>query len=576
MTRFRYFLLLTAMTSIFVSQLPLTERVEAAWRDPVRAPKAMVASQHPLASQAGLDIMKKGGNAVDAAIAVGIMLAVVYPEAGNLGGGGFMLIRKADGTTTTIDYRERAPAASTRDMFVDKDGNVIRGEGSSTVGYRASGVPGTAAGFEMALKKYGSGKVSWAELVAPARKVAEDGYILTNRLANLFKSYERDLSKYEDSKRIFLNEGNHFKEGDVLKQPDLARTLGRMEKHGPREFYTGETAKLIADDMARNNGLITMKDLADYKPVERAPLRGRYRGHEIITMAPPSSGGIVMLQILNMLEDRDIKSMGYNSAAYYHLLAEAMRRAYADRAKYMGDPDYSNIPVKELIDPAYSKSRATSIAPDKVTRSIDIQAGEIIGKEGTETTHYTVVDPEGNVVSNTYTINDLYGSAVTIKGTGVLMNNEMDDFASRPGVPNLFGLVQGEVNAVGPGKRPLSSMTPTIVLDKDGKFWFATGARGGPRIISAVLQIILNMIDHGMNIQQATDAPRVHHQWLPDEIRTEPFGLSPDTARLLESYGHKLNVQGYNAQATGIAVEAKTGVRLGAIDSRGDGEAIGY
>lgn len=564
------------MTSIFVSQLPLAERAEAAWRDPVRAPKAMVASQHPIASQVGLEIMRKGGNAVDAAIAVGIMLAVVYPEAGNLGGGGFMLIRKADGTTTSIDYRERAPAAATRDLFVDKDGNIIRGEGSSTVGYRASGVPGTAAGFEMALKKYGSGKVSWAELIAPARKVAEDGYVLTNRLANLFKSYERDLSKYEDSKRIFLNGGNHFKEGDVLKQPDLARTLGRMEKHGPREFYTGETARLIADDMARNNGLITLKDLADYKPVERAPLRGKYRGHEIITMAPPSSGGIVMLQILNMLEDRDIKSMGYNSAAYYHLLAEAMRRAYADRAKYMGDPDYSNIPVKELIDPEYSKSRGATIIPDKVTKSSDIQAGEIIGKEGTETTHYTVVDPEGNVVSNTYTINDLYGSAVTIKGTGVLMNNEMDDFASRPGVPNLFGLVQGEVNAVGPGKRPLSSMTPTIVLDKDGNFWFATGARGGPRIISAVLQIVLNMIDHGMNIQQATDAPRVHHQWLPDEIRTEPFGLSPDTARLLESYGHKLNVQGYNAQATGIAVEPKTGVRLGAIDSRGDGEAIGY
>lgn len=576
MKKLRYFLLLTAMTSIFVSQLPLTERAEAAWRDPVRAPKAMVASQHPIASQVGLEIMRKGGNAVDAAIAVGIMLAVVYPEAGNLGGGGFMLIRKADGTTTSIDYRERAPAAATRDLFVDKDGNIIRGEGSSTVGYRASGVPGTAAGFEMALKKYGSGKVSWAELIAPARKVAEDGYVLTNRLANLFKSYERDLSKYEDSKRIFLNDGNHFKEGDVLKQPDLARTLGRMEKHGPREFYTGETARLIADDMARNNGLITMKDLADYKPVERAPLRGRYRGHEIITMAPPSSGGIVMLQILNMLEDRDIKSMGYNSAAYYHLLAEAMRRSFADRAKYMGDPDYSNIPVKELIDPEYSKSRGATIAPDKVTKSGEIQAGEVVIKEGTETTHYTVVDAEGTVVSNTYTINDLYGSAVTIKGTGVLMNNEMDDFASRPGVANLFGLVQGEVNAVGPGKRPLSSMTPTIVLDKDGNFWFATGARGGPRIISAVLQIVLNMIDHGMNIQQAIDAPRVHHQWLPDEIRTEPFGLSPDTSRLLEAFGHKLNVQGYNAQATGIAVEAKTGVRLGAIDSRGDGEAIGY
>lgn len=576
MKTLRISLLSLVVFSLLMSHLSISQPAQAAWREPVRAPKAMVASQHPIASQVGLDIMKKGGNAVDAAIAVGLMLAVVYPEAGNLGGGGFMLIRLADGTTTSIDYREIAPNAANRDMFLDKDGNIIRGEGSSTVGYRASGVPGTVAGFEMALKKHGSGKISWAELVAPARKVADEGFILTNRLANLFKSYERDLSKYEDSKRIFLNNGNHFKEGDVLKQPDLARTLGRMEKVGPREFYTGETARLIADDMARNNGLITLKDLAEYKPVERVPLRGNYRGHEIITMAPPSSGGIVMLQILSMLENRDIKSLGYNSAAYYHLIAEALRRAFADRAKYMGDPDYATIPVKQLIDPEYSKSRGASILPDKVTKSSDVQAGEVVIKEGTETTHYTVVDPQGNVVSNTYTINDLYGSAVTIKGTGVLMNNEMDDFASRPGVPNLFGLVQGEANAVGPRKKPLSSMTPTIVLDKDGKFWFATGARGGPRIISAVLQIVINMIDHGMNIQQAIDAPRIHHQWLPDEIRTEPLGLSPDTAKILESYGHKLNVQGYNAQATGIAIEPKTGVRLGAIDSRGDGEAIGY
>jgi len=572
----RLSLLSSVFVSILMNQLTISQPVEAAWREPVRAPKAMVASQHPIASQIGLEIMKKGGNAVDAAIAVGLMLAVVYPEAGNLGGGGFMLIRMADGTTTSIDYREIAPNAASRDLFIDKDGNIIRGEGSSTVGYRASGVPGTVAGFEMALKKYGSGKISWAELVAPARKVADEGFVLTNRLANLFKSYERDLSKYEDSKRIFLNNGDDFKEGDVLKQPDLARTLGRMERIGPREFYTGETARLIADDMARNNGLITLKDLAEYKPVERVPLRGTYRGHEIITMAPPSSGGIVMLQILNMLEDRDIKSLGYNSAAYYHLIAEALRRSFADRAKYMGDPDYATIPVRQLIDPEYSKSRGASILPEKVTKSSEIQAGEVTIKEGTETTHYTVVDPQGNVVSNTYTINDLYGSAVTIKGTGVLMNNEMDDFASRPGVPNLFGLVQGEANAVGPRKKPLSSMTPTIVLDKDGKFWFATGARGGPRIISAVLQIVINMIDHGMNIQQAIDAPRIHHQWLPDEIRTEPLGLSPDTAKVLESYGHKLNVQGYNAQATGIAIEPKTGVRLGAIDSRGDGEAIGY
>ena len=536
----------------------------------------MVASQHEIASRIGVEVLKKGGNAVDAAIAVGIALAVVYPEAGNLGGGGFMLIRFKDGRTTSIDYREMAPKAATRDVFVDKDGNLIRGEGGSTVGYRASGVPGTLAGFDMAFKKYGSGKVKWADLVEPSRAVAQNGYVLTDRLARLFVSYKETLSKYPESNRIFLRNGDFFKEGDVLKQPELAETLTRIKTQGAKEFYTGKTAQLIAADMKANNGLITMEDLKNYVAKERTPLRGTYRGHEIITMPPPSSGGIVMLQVLNMLEGYDIRGMGHHSSAKYHVLAEAMRRSFADRAEYMADPDFSDVPVEKLVDKKYAEERRATIQPNKASSSRDIKFGEFNTAEGMETTHYTVVDAEGTVVSNTYTINDLYGSRVTIKGTGVLMNDEMDDFAARPGRPNLFGLVQGERNKVEGGKRPLSSMTPTIVMRKDGRPWFALGARGGPRIISAVMQSVINVIDHDMNIQQAIDAPRIHQQWLPDEIMYEPYGMSPDTLNILKGFGHTfVNRPGYIASATGIMI-GEDGVRLGAIDSRSDGVAIGY
>lgn len=545
------------------------------WREPVRGKHAMVAAQHEIASRVGVDVMKKGGNAVDAAIAVGLALAVVYPEAGNIGGGGFMLIRKANGDVFAIDYREMAPKAATRDVFVDKSGNLIRGEGSSTIGYRASGVPGTMAGFDLAFKKYGSGKVKWEELVEPARKLAEDGYVLSYRLANLFKAYKANLSKYPESNRIFLNNGKYFEEGDRLVQRDLAQTLGRIQSQGATEFYTGKTAELIAADMKANNGLITLDDLKNYKAKERSPLRGTYRGHEIITMPPPSSGGLVMLQVLNMLENYDLSAMGYNSAAKYHVLAEASRRAFADRAEFMADPDFADVPVNRLIDKKYAEERRSTIDPQKASKSSAIGHGKI-GAEPTETTHYTVVDGSGMVVSNTYTINDLYGSAVTAKGTGVLLNDEMDDFAARPGKPNMFGLIQGERNAVQPMKRPLSSMTPTIVLRKDGSLWFAVGARGGPRIISAVMQTVMNVIDHKMDIQAAIDAPRIHHQWYPDELYFEPFGLSPDSRKILESYGHKFAERPGNiASATGIMIDDE-GVRLGAIDSRSDGEAIGY
>ncbi|MGD9589466.1 MAG: gamma-glutamyltransferase [Pyrinomonadaceae bacterium] len=544
--------------------------------EPARGKNAMVASQHELASKAGVDVLKKGGNAVDAAIAVGLALAVVYPEAGNIGGGGFMVIRKPDGKAFAIDYREMAPAAAHRDIFVDKEGKLISGEGGSTVGYRASGVPGTMAGFDLAFKKHGSGKVKWGELVEPARRLAVDGFVLSYRLAALFYAYREQLAKYPDSNRIFLNNGKYLDEGDTLKQPELGATLARIQKQGATEFYTGETARLIAADMKANNGLITLEDLKNYVAKEREPLRGTYRGHEIITMPPPSSGGLVMLQVLNMLEPHDIKSLGHNAAAMVHLLTEASRRAFADRAEYMADPDFADVPAPILIDKKYSTERMAKFERTKATPSSELKPGVIVRSEGNDTTHYTIIDKDGMVVSNTYTINDLYGSRVTAKGTGILLNDEMDDFAARPGQPNLFGLVQGERNKVEGGKRPLSSMTPTIVMRKDGTPWFAVGARGGPRIISAVMQSVINVIDFGMNIQEAIDAPRIHHQWLPDQIYYEPFGLSADTMAILGSYGHKFPERpGGIASATAIMINNE-GVRLGAIDSRSDGAAIGY
>jgi gamma-glutamyltranspeptidase / glutathione hydrolase len=568
-----FFVLFLFLLNLF----PIPQKTFGAWREPVRAKHGMVASQHELASKIGVEVLKKGGNAVDAAVAVALALAVVYPEAGNLGGGGFMVIRFKDGKTAAIDYREMAPLAATRDVFVDGKGELIRGEGGSTVGYRASGVPGTPAGLDLAFQKYGSKKILWKDLVEPARALAQNGYVLSYRLAELFKSYKNTLEKYEDSKKIFLNGGRMFEEGDVLKQPELALTLARMQKLGAKEFYTGQTAQLIADDMKRNKGLITLEDLKNYVAKERTPVRGTYRGYEIITMPPPSSGGIVMLQVLNMLENYDLRKMGYNSAQKYHLLAEAMRRAFADRAEFMGDPDFAKVPTAQLLDKNYAKKRAATINLTQATKSSDVKAGEVTFAEGTETTHFTVVDGDGNVVTNTYTINDLYGSRVTAKGTGVLLNDEMDDFAARPGKPNMFGLIQGENNSVQPRKRPLSSMTPTIVLRKDGSVWFALGARGGPRIITAVLQTVINVIDYDMNIQEAIDAPRIHQQWFPDEVLYEPLGMSPDTLKILENLGQKFADRPANiASATGIAIEEKTGIKFGAIDSRSDGEAIGY
>jgi gamma-glutamyltranspeptidase/glutathione hydrolase len=537
----------------------------------------MVASTNEVASKVGVDIMKRGGNAVDAAIAVAFALAVTHPAAGNLGGGGFMMIRLKDGSTTAIDYREMAPAAATRNIYLDKDGKVIEGEGGSIEGYRAAGVPGTVRGMELALRKYGSGKMSWAQLIEPARRLAANGFNVTYTLARSLRGSREYLSKYPETKRIYLNNGKFYNEGDVFVQPDLAATFTRLQQRGPNEFYTGQTAQLIAADMKRHNGLLTLDDLSGYVAKERQPLRGNYRGYEVISMPPPSSGGAVLIEMLNILEGYDLKKMDWASSGRYHLMTEAMRRAFADRAEYMGDTDFAKVPIAGLIDKKYAAQLRNTINPERASTSEQVKAGKPTGYESDETTHFTVVDAEGNAVANTYTLNNSYGSAVVSKGTGLIMNDEMDDFAAKPGTPNLYGLIQGERNAVAPRKRPLSAMTPTFVLRKDGSLWFTVGSPGGPTIINTVLDVITNVVDYGMNIQQAIDAPRIHHQWLPDELVFEPYGLSGDTQSALTARGHKLAKPRYLGDAEGIMIEEKTGVRLGATDPRrSDGLAVGY
>jgi gamma-glutamyltranspeptidase/glutathione hydrolase len=566
--------------SILISPLSVGHASSVAARprsnEPVRGRHGMVATQSRAASQAGLDVLRRGGNAVDAAVAIALAMAVAFPEAGNLGGGGFMMIRLADGRTTAIDYRETGPTGATRNLYVDRTGALFAGEGSSTVGYRAAGIPGTVAGLDMALKKYGSGKLTWSELVEPARKLAVDGFRITARMERNLQA-ATDLAKYDDSKRIFLNGGKFWQEGDLLKQPDLAATLTRLQQKGPREFYEGRTAQLIVADMKAHNGLITAADLKNYTPKERKPVFGSYRGYNIVSMPPPSSGGTALLEILNILEGYDLTKMGWASASKYHVLIEAMRRGFADRAEYMGDPEFNRIPVTGLIDKRYADGLRQTISQRRASTSEEIRAGQPAGAEGANTTHFTVVDAAGNAVTNTYTLNDLYGSKVTVKGTGILLNDEMDDFTSAPGKPNQYGLIQGERNAVAPKKKPLSSMVPTFVLRPDGSLWFAVGARGGPHIITAVLQTIINVVDHQMNLQQAIDAPRLHHQWLPDEVYWEPFGISADTRNILENMGHRFREKSaFNSSMTGIMIEEGTNVRLGAIDMRGDGVAMGY
>jgi gamma-glutamyltranspeptidase/glutathione hydrolase len=551
----------------------------SASRPPVRGKHGMVSSVSEIASQVGVEILKRGGNAVDAAVAVGLALAVVWPSAGNLGGGGFMVIRLADGKATAIDYREMGPGAAHRNVYLDEQGNYIKE--SSTYGHKAAGVPGTVAGLAYALEKYGTMK--WAAVAEPARKLAADGFPVWYQLERSLKGASEHLSRYPETKRIFLRNDRPYLTGEIFKQPELAAVFERMIKKGPREFYQGKTAQLIEESMRRagdgdNQGKIwmTVEDLKNYQPVEREPLRTKYRGYEIITMPPPSSGGVAMTEMLNILERYDLKSMGPGSSQSIHLMVEAMRRAFADRAQYLGDPDFVKVPVAGLTSRKYADKLATTIDLNRASTSQEINNGDPLPYESEETTHFTVVDKDGNVASNTYTLNDSYGNKVTVEGAGFLLNNEMDDFAPKPGSPNYYGLIQGEANAVAARKRPLSSMTPTIVL-KDGRLWFAVGSPGGPTIINTVMQVIINIIDHGMNIQQAISWPRVHHQWMPDSITYEPFGLVPDVKNRLEVMGHKLiDKPRYMGDAEGVMIEDKTEVRLGGCDPRLDGRSVGY
>lgn len=536
----------------------------------------MVVSVSDIASRVGVETMRRGGNAIDAAVAVGLALAVTWPEAGNIGGGGFMLIRRADGRAEVIDYRERAPLAATRGMYLDKEGNVI--DKASSVGYKAVGVPGTVAGFALALKRHG--RMSWQDVIEPARKLASEGFPVSQYLARGMREKAELISKHPETRRIFIRDGKYYEEGERFVQPELAATLARMKKEGPREFYEGETARLISEDMKANGGLITARDLKEYEPTVREPLTGTYRGFEIMTVPPPSSGGIAIIQTLNMLERHNLKELGFGSSDTLHLLIESLRRAFADRSEYLGDPDFGKVPVKGLISKKYAEDLGKTIDPNRATPSGSLRAGKPSEYEATETTHFTVADAEGNVVSNTYTINELYGSGVTARGTGIVLNNEMDDFTAKPGVPNTWGLVQTDVNAIAPRKRPVSSMTPTLIL-KDGKPYLALGSPGGATIISVVLQVIINVIDFEMNPQQAVDAPRFHHQWFPDKVRWEPFGINRDTRLALEKKGHVFEAKpGYTKPIMGdvhaIMIDPKTNLRLGAADPRRGGAAAGF
>ncbi|MCW3100741.1 MAG: gamma-glutamyltransferase 1, Threonine peptidase family [Chthonomonadaceae bacterium] len=542
---------------------------------PVHAAHGMVATAESRATEVGVAILKKGGNAVDAAVAVGMALAVTYPVAGNLGGGGFMLIRMANGETVAIDYREVAPRLATRNMYLDAQGNAI--PDASLVGSRASGVPGTVAGLALAQQKYG--KLSWREVLEPARLLAAHGFPLSYSQAYGLRT-DKLLSIFPESRRIFQKDGHFYAPGDLFKQPELAATLQRLQSKGPQEFYEGETAQKIVQEMQQSHGLITLEDLKRYKPIVRTPLHGTYRGLDILTMPPPSSGGVALIEMLNTLERFPLREMGYNGSKTDHLLIETMKRAFADRAEHLGDPDSVHVPVTGLTSKRYATQLAASIDLLHATPSTEIHAATPAQLESEQTTHFSIVDAQGDAVTNTYTLNGAYGCGLTVRGAGFLLNNEMDDFAAKPGTPNGYGLVQGEANAIAPGKRPLSSMTPTIVLKK-GKLYMVIGSPGGPTIITTVLQVILNVVDFDMNLREAIAAPRFHHQWLPDVVRYEAYRFPPDVRDALKGMGHQLGntlLRGtYWGDAEGIMIDQNTGLYLGASDPRSnDSRALGY
>jgi len=554
--------------------------------EPTRAAHAMVVSIHHDASDAGVEVLKQGGNAVDAAVAVGFALAVVYPAAGNIGGGGFMLIRDKHGKTHFLDYREKAPAGASRDMYLDAQGNVV--PGMSLVGYKASGVPGSVAGLTYAQKHYG--KLTLAQDMAPAIRLASEGFVLTEEEARNLHS--KNLTRFPTSAKIFQRDGNFYNAGDTLKQPELADTLRRIAKD-PSDFYKGTMAKQIADFEKAGGGLITAQDLAAYQVKERKPIKGKYRGYDLVTAPPPSSGGIVLVEILNILSGYDLAKLGPDrSTPQVHTITEAFRRAYMDRGDYLGDPDFNKLPLKQMANMKYAKAWRASIEPTKPTTSASLvrptgfmppppQATMV--KESTQTTHYSVVDADGNAVATTTTLNGGFGCGVTIEGLGFLMNNEMDDFTSKVGVPNVYGLIQSSANSIEPGKRPLSAMTPTIITRK-GKLAYVMGTPGGSTIITTVANNIISAIDNGLNIQQVADAPRFHHQYLPDRLDLEKkFPVPP--AEELKAMGYTINRlavadeknPGVWGDSELIAVDPKTGELLGGHDSRRNyGKAAGY
>jgi gamma-glutamyltranspeptidase/glutathione hydrolase len=554
----------------------------------VRAPHGMVASDEELGSQAGVEILKRGGNAVDGAVAVAFALAVVEPSAGNIGGGGFMLVRLANGRTTFFDYREVAPAKATRDMYIKPDGTLDKE--LSVIGYKSVAVPGTVAGLELALKTYG--KLKLADVMAPAIHLAEDGFPVSEKLARQLDGERPVLQQFGVSRRIFLNDGKMFHAGDTFKQPELAATLKRIAKNGAAEFYRGETAQMVVDDIKRMGGLITLEDLAQYQPKVRQALQANYEldGHkwDVITSPPPSSGGVAIIEAMNMLQAVPLK--GWDDPQSVHMVVETMRRVFADRAAYLADPDFAKVPVEGLTSDCYAKELVATIDPQRASSSKEVKAGapHVCGvsadndsvpqtislNDGPHTTHFSVVDAAGNAVASTYTLNNSYGSGVT-STAGFLLNDEMDDFTTQPGVPNaLFGLIQSEANAVAPGHRPLSSMTPTILL-RDGKLSFVTGSPGGPTIISATLLSVLNWMRLGLDAQAAINAPRFHHQWMPDVILMEKdFPASMESA--LNAQGYQTRRRGHIGLVNAIGVDPKTGERLGAADPRDNGAAVGY
>jgi len=533
---------------------------------PVMAQQGMVASPEKLAAEVGTTIMKKGGNAVDAAVATGFALAVTYPRAGNLAGGGFMLIHLADkNQQTLIDYREAAPAAASRDMFLNAEGKLDRQQ--AYFSHRSAGVPGTVAGMVYAQEKYGS--MSLKEVLAPAIALAENGMTMTFALNWEIAARAEGLKRDTEARRLFFKpDGSQYDIGELWRQPDLAWTLKQIAAHGWRGFYQGPVAQRIVADMEANKGLITSEDLASYQAVERQPIRGSYRDFEIVSTPPPSSGGVHIIQMLNILEDYDLAAMGHNSAAYLHHLAESMKLAYADRSQYLADPDYYPVPVAQLTDKAYADRQRKRIKTQQATPSIEIAPGRDLPTESQNTTHYTVADKDGNVVSNTYTLNFSFGSHIAVPGTGMLLNNELADFAMRPGHANPYGLVEGEANRIEPGKRPLSSMTPTMIF-RGGKPWLATGGPGGSTIITTVLQTMLNAMDFDMNIAAAAAAARIHHQWQPDSMMVES-GVSPDTVKLLIDMGHNVKMGNRTLGRTN-SIMFEQGWLYGATDTRRPG-----